>query len=159
MGAATPWRPTCSAATTMASPSCSSTATSPRRPSPQRSWPPTAAPSSRSPSSDGPDRRSGTRTMTTRFDLDTAPVAQGDGRYASRIDGGWWIQRGPNGGYLAAVLVQPLVAEVADPDRHLRSLTIHYLAPPTEGPAEVTVRSERTGRTVQYLTARLQQGE
>jgi acyl-CoA thioesterase len=97
--------------------------------------------------------------MTTRFDLDTAPVAQGDGRYASRIDGGWWIDRGPNGGYLAAVLVQPLVAEVADPDRHLRSLTIHYLAPPTEGPAEVTVRSERTGRTVQYLTARLLQGD
>lgn len=97
--------------------------------------------------------------MTTRFDTDTAAIARGEGRYDTRIDGGWWIDRGPNGGYLAAVLVQALVAEVADPDRHLRSLTIHYLAPPVEGPAEVTVRSERLGRTVQYLTAHLRQGD
>ena len=48
--------------------------------------------------------------MDARFDLDTAVVPDGDGTYSARIDGGWWIQRGPNGGYVAAVLVQALTA-------------------------------------------------
>ena len=97
--------------------------------------------------------------MAARFDRDTAVVARGDGTYDARIDAGWWIQRGPNGGYLAAVLVQALTAEVGDPDRHLRSLTVHYLAPPGEGAAEVSVSTERAGRTITYLDARLRQGE
>ncbi|MET0902390.1 MAG: thioesterase family protein [Acidimicrobiales bacterium] len=97
--------------------------------------------------------------MVTRFDQDTAVTATGDGTYAARIDPGWWIERGPNGGYVAAVLVQALTAEVADADRHLRSLTVHYLAPAREGAAEVTVQTERAGRTISFLDARLQQGD
>ncbi len=97
--------------------------------------------------------------MTTRFDLDTAATPVGDGRYAVRIDHGWWIERGPNGGYIAALLLQALQAQAADPDRHARSLTVHYLAPAREGPAEVEVQTERAGRTVQFLTARLRQGD
>ena len=97
--------------------------------------------------------------MVARFDRDTAVTPTGDGTYAARIDPGWWIERGPNGGYVAAVLVQALTAEVADPDRHLRSLTVHYLAPAREGAAEVTVHTERAGRTISFLDARLQQGD
>jgi acyl-CoA thioesterase len=97
--------------------------------------------------------------MTTRFDLDTAVVPDGDGTYAARIDGGWWIQRGPNGGYVAAVIVQALTASVDDPTRPLRSLTVHYLAPAVEGPVEVEVTTDRQGRTIQFLSARLVQGE
>lgn len=97
--------------------------------------------------------------MTSRFDTDTAVVASGDGTYDARIDHGWWIERGPNGGYVAALVVQALVAEVADPERHLRSLTIHYLAPAVEGPAQLTVITERRGRIVHYLSARLRQGD
>ena len=52
--------------------------------------------------------------------------------YDGRIDGGWWIERGPNGGYIAAVVMRGFPAEVADPDRHARSLTVHYLAPARE---------------------------
>lgn len=96
--------------------------------------------------------------MRSRFDQDTAVVPHGNGSYGARIDAGWWIERGPNGGYVAAVIMQALLAEVADPGRHARSLTIHYLAPAVEGPAEIVVRSERTGRLVQFLTARLLQG-
>lgn len=95
----------------------------------------------------------------SRFDLDTAVVPQGAGRYAARIDPGWWIDRGPNGGYVAAVLMQALAAEVGDPAREARSLTVHYLAPAVEGPAELAVRVERTGRLVQFLSARLGQGD
>jgi acyl-CoA thioesterase len=97
--------------------------------------------------------------LPTRFDVDTAVVAVGDGVYDARIDPGWWIERGPNGGYVAAIVVQALLAEVGDPDRHARSVTIHYLAPATEGPVQVEVRTERTGRTVQFLSARLRQGD
>ena len=97
--------------------------------------------------------------MVARFDTDTAVVATGPGTYDARIDAGWWIERGPNGGYVAAVIMQALLAEVADPDRHARSVTIHYLAPAVEGPAQLVVRTERTGRLVQYLSARLSQGD
>src|SRR5688572_25694755 len=97
--------------------------------------------------------------MPSRFDTDTAVTSTGDGTYDARIDAGWWIERGPNGGYVAAVLMQALLAEVADPGRHARSLTVHYLAPAVEGPAQVVVRTERIGRLVQYLTARLSQGD
>lgn len=97
--------------------------------------------------------------MSSRFDSDTAVVPAGGGTYTTRIDHGWWIEAGPNGGYLAAILMRALLAEVDDPDRHARSLTIHYLARAVEGPASVTVVSERTGRTVQYLAARLTQGD
>ena len=73
--------------------------------------------------------------MTTRFDLDTAPVAQGDGGYASAsmLDGGSSEDR--TVGTSLRCSCKPLVAEVADPDRHARSLTVHYLAPAVEGPA------------------------
>jgi acyl-CoA thioesterase len=97
--------------------------------------------------------------MPSRFDTDTAVAPLGEGVYDTRIDGGWWIERGPNGGYVAAVVMQAFLAEVADPARHARSLTVHYLAPAVEGPARVVVTTERTGRLVRYLTARLSQGE
>ena len=95
--------------------------------------------------------------MTTRFDRDTAVEPQGDGRYTGRIDRSWWIVRGPNGGYVAAIVLRALVAEVGDPGRPPRSLTVHYLAPPEEGPVELTVTPERVGRSLSSLTARLLQ--
>ncbi|MBV9953602.1 MAG: thioesterase family protein [Acidimicrobiia bacterium] len=97
--------------------------------------------------------------MSARFDTDTAVVPNGDGSYAARMDGGWWIQRGPNGGYVAAVLVQALTASVDDRDRPLRSLTVHYLAPAVEGPVEVEVSTDRNGRTIRFVSARMLQGE
>ncbi len=97
--------------------------------------------------------------MDARFDLDTAVVAQGDGRFSTRIDPGWFIDRGPNGGYIAAILVRALTAVVDDPERHARSMTFHYLAPAVAGEAEVSVVVERAGRTVHFLAARLTQGE
>jgi len=40
--------------------------------------------------------------VSRRFSTDTAVTPLEDGRYAARIDPGWWIERGPNGGYVAA---------------------------------------------------------
>jgi acyl-CoA thioesterase len=94
----------------------------------------------------------------TRFAHDTAVELLGNGRYSTRLDTGWWIQRGPNGGYLAAILLRAIRAEVADDARATRSFTVHYLRPPVEGAAEVDVRIERTGRSLSTVTARLLQG-
>jgi acyl-CoA thioesterase len=93
-----------------------------------------------------------------RFQRDTAVEALGAGRYAARIDRGWWIVRGPNGGYVAAILLRALAAAVGDPARPPRSLTVHYTSPPAEGPAEVRTTLERVGRGLTTASARLEQG-
>lgn len=77
--------------------------------------------------------------------------------YRAVLDDGWWVVRGPNGGYVAAVVLRAILAEVADPARSPRSLTLHYLAPPAPEPAEIEVTVERSGRSVSYVSARLTQ--
>jgi acyl-CoA thioesterase len=91
----------------------------------------------------------------TRFAQDTAVKPLGGGRYDASIDRGWWIERGPNGGYLAAIVLRAICAEVADSTRRPRSLTLHYLRPPVEGPCEVHVAIERAGRGLTTVSARL----
>ncbi|MGH9136662.1 MAG: acyl-CoA thioesterase [Acidimicrobiales bacterium] len=93
-----------------------------------------------------------------RFAADTGVTPIEPGRYTSRIDGGWWVQRGPNGGYVAAIVLRALVAAVGDAERLPRSLTIHYLRPPVEGPVEIDTTIERAGRSVTMASARLSQG-
>src|SRR5215212_7039719 len=95
----------------------------------------------------------------TRFDADTALVPLGGGTYAARIDRGWWIERGPNGGFIAALVLRAIMTEVADPERAARSLTVHYLAPPAEGEATIAVTIQRAGRLATFTSARLLQGE
>jgi acyl-CoA thioesterase len=93
------------------------------------------------------------------FSTDTAVSALGSGRYAARIDRRWWIERGPNGGYLAAIVLRAIMAAVDDPERRPRTLTLHYLRPPAEGPCEVAVTIERAGRGMSTVSARLVQDD
>ena len=95
--------------------------------------------------------------MSTRFDTDTAVERVGEHAWAARIDPGWWVVGGPNGGYLAAILLRALGAAVADRSRAPRSLTIHYTTPPAEGPARVETAVERTGRSLTTVTGRMLQ--
>jgi len=94
-------------------------------------------------------------STNTRFDRDTAVVRVAPGRYQGRMDRGWWIINGPNGGYIAAIVLRAMLDEVADPARAPRSLTLHYLKPPTEGDVSVEVTIERAGRTLSTVSARL----
>jgi len=96
--------------------------------------------------------------METRFDRDTAVRPLGSGLFETQVDPGWKIVRGPNGGYLAAILVRALEAAADDAERTLRSLNVHYLRPPQDGPAQVETRVERRGRSLTTVTARLIQG-
>lgn len=93
----------------------------------------------------------------TRFDTDTAVIPAGDGVFDGRIDRGWWIVRGPNGGYVAAILVRAMTMAVADETRQPRSLTVHYAEAPEEGPARVRTTIERQGRSLSTVSARLEQ--
>lgn len=97
------------------------------------------------------------QTQPSRFDRDTSVARRDSGRYDVNIDKGWWIVRGPNGGYIAALLANAVAGAVDDPGRPLRSLTAHYLRPPGEGPATIETVVERSGRTVTTVSARLVQ--
>lgn len=97
------------------------------------------------------------RDGPSRFATDTAVEAQGEGLYEVTIDRSWWIMRGPNGGYLAAIIARAIREEIADTGQRLRSLTLHYLRAPDAGPCEVAVTVERRGRTLTSLSVRLSQ--
>jgi len=95
----------------------------------------------------------------TRFDTDTAVVLLEPGRYGATLNEGWWISTGPNGGYLAAVLMNALTHAVDDPERTCRSFTVHYLSRAVAGPVIIDVVVERSGRSMTSLSARLVQHE
>jgi acyl-CoA thioesterase len=92
-------------------------------------------------------------TAVARSDTDT---------FSLDVDPSSFIARGPNGGYIAAVLLRALLARVSDLDggsasRAPRSLTVHYPAPPAVGPAVVTTEVIRAGRSLVTCEARLAQ--
>lgn len=94
---------------------------------------------------------------TSEFDLATAVRPLGDGAYSAAMDTGWWVARGPNGGYVAAVLLRALAHAAEDAARLPRSLTVHYTAPPAEGPVRIETSVERRGRSLTSLSARMTQ--
>ncbi len=93
-----------------------------------------------------------------RFERDTAIHRIEADRYRVTIDKGWWVSRGPNGGYVAAILQRAIQDAADDAERMPRSLTVHFTSPPTEGEALVETRLERAGRSLSTITARMSQG-
>jgi acyl-CoA thioesterase len=93
------------------------------------------------------------------FDRDSAVTRVADGEFEARLDRGWWIVVGPNGGYLAAILLRALQETVGEADRTPRSLTVHYVSPAVAGPVRIATRIERAGRTLSTVSARLEQGD
>jgi acyl-CoA thioesterase len=81
----------------------------------------------------------------------------GGGKYRAVVDPAWRVVKGAHGGYIAAIILKALTASVHDPERPIRSFTTHYLAAPTEGPLEIDVRVERTGRAMTSTSARVTQ--
>jgi acyl-CoA thioesterase len=97
--------------------------------------------------------------MTVRFERNTAVEPVGEGVFSARIDPGWWIVAGPNGGYLAAIVLRALDAAHGDPSRTARSLTVHYTAAPQEGPVRIETRIERTGGALTTVGGRMLQDD
>jgi acyl-CoA thioesterase len=90
------------------------------------------------------------------FDADTAVENLGGGRFEAAMSERWWVGKGPNGGYVAAVILRAIQAS-ASPERAPRSLTVHYQRAPRVGPVEIAVTVEREGGRVTFLSARLTQ--
>lgn len=67
----------------------------------------------------------------------------------------WWIARGPNGGYVAAVMQRAMQAVAGE--RPARSMTVHFAAAPEEGEVEIEVTVVRRGGTVTFLTGLMRQ--
>lgn len=93
------------------------------------------------------------------FDEQTSVEETGPGVYAGHVHPGWWVVRGPHGGYLAAMILRAMAARLGDPDRPPRSFTTHFATAPEEGPLEITTQIEREGRSMTTLSARMQQGD
>ena len=98
-------------------------------------------------------------TAADHLDLDTRLVAAGPGRFTLErpVDSSWWVVNGPNGGYIAALLLRAMQETVGDDARIPRSLTVHYTSPPVEGPAEIETEVLRSGRSLSSVTSRLVQ--
>jgi acyl-CoA thioesterase len=90
------------------------------------------------------------------FDADTAVEPLGEGRFAATVSERWWVYGGPNGGYLAAVILRAILA-TAGGGQAPRSLTVHFQQVPREGPVELSVQLERAGSRVTFLSARMEQ--
>ncbi len=91
------------------------------------------------------------------FDGAIAVQDEGEGRVAVLLDATWTAPAGLNGGYIAAVVLNAMIAVVGQPERFPRSLTLQYLASPQPGHATVQVQIERSGRTLTSASARLTQ--
>jgi acyl-CoA thioesterase len=95
----------------------------------------------------------------TAFDRATAVASVGDGRWAGICQPDWGVPTGPNGGYLAAIVLRAMEAELGRPERAARSLTCHFLRPPATDGVVVETAVERSGRTMSTVTARVLQAD
>ena len=96
------------------------------------------------------------RVAVHPFDHDIAVQDLGEGRFGAEMSERWWVERGPNGGYVAAVILRAIQAAAAG-ERAPRSLTVQFPRAPVAGPVEITAKTEREGRTVTFLSARMEQ--
>jgi len=53
----------------------------------------------------------------TAFDAATAIAPAGPGRWTATVDPGWFAPAGPNGGYLASIVLRAMLAAAGDPAR------------------------------------------
>lgn len=95
-------------------------------------------------------------TLLPGFEVDTAVEDLGGGRFGAQMSERWWVGKGPNGGYVAAVILRA-IQKAAAGERAPRSLTVHFLKAPRAGAAEVSVEVEREGGRATFLSARMTQ--
>jgi acyl-CoA thioesterase len=93
----------------------------------------------------------------SKFERDTSVSEVEAGVFEGHVNRDWWIVFGPNGGFLAAMLVRAMAAAVDDPSRAPRSLTIHYTTAPAEGSVRIATTIERAGRSLTTVSARMEQ--
>ncbi len=97
--------------------------------------------------------------MASDFHRETSVEQVDDTTFSTEISGRWSVGVGANGGYASALLVNALtqfsagLAPEGGAAPRLRSLTSHYLRPPTAGPAQITIEPVRLGRSLSVVDA------
>lgn len=94
--------------------------------------------------------------MTT-FDRATALSSLADGRFGGVITEDFWVQVGPNGGYLTAIALRGATAIVPEPSRLPRSIHARFLSPPRAGGFELQASVIRRGRAMTTVGVRMEQ--
>ena len=88
------------------------------------------------------------------FEVETAIVTRGDGRYDARLSTAWDIGDNANGGYAMLPVLRALREESGHPDP--LSITTHFLRPiQGGGDAQIDASLVRRGRTVSVLSGAL----
>jgi acyl-CoA thioesterase len=97
--------------------------------------------------------------LTSQFEQDTEVQEVAPGTYKAHVHERWWVVRGPHGGYLAAIILRALESALGDADRPIRSFTTHFVAPPDEGAIRIRTAVERNGRSMTFMSARVDQND
>jgi acyl-CoA thioesterase len=87
------------------------------------------------------------------FDADTALEPVGPGRWRAELHERWSVARGPNGGFVGALVAR---AAEAAAERPLRSLTTQFLEAPDPGPVDVITTLEREGGSTSSVSVRIE---
>jgi acyl-CoA thioesterase len=98
--------------------------------------------------------------MMSEFDRATAltPLSTAEpGCFGGSVSEDFWVQSGPNGGYLAAIALRGAAALVPEPERAPRSLHARYLAAPKAGAFELRAEVIRKGRSLTSVAVRMAQ--
>lgn len=98
-------------------------------------------------------------TAATEFERTTSvvPVEGRQGEFAVELDAGWSSLVGVHGGYMVAVAVRG--AESLVEDRSVRTVTTSFLRTGNVGPASLSVRVVREGRSLTTMVADLVQDD
>lgn len=94
--------------------------------------------------------------MTT-FDRATALTPVSEGRFEGLISEDFWVQVGPNGGYLTAIALRGALSCVPEPSRLPRSIHARFLSPPRAQSFELQADVVRRGRAMTTVAVRMQQ--
>lgn len=97
--------------------------------------------------------------MTDTFQMATTWRQHPDGRYHGNFSADWYQGKGAYGGVVAGALVRSIEDHVNDGRKPLRSFTIHFAAPVSDGPASIQVQREREGSLVTHLSAKMIQDD
>src|SRR3954464_13527523 len=95
--------------------------------------------------------------MTSHFDRDTALVPLAEAGFRGCVSQDFWVQSGPNGGYLGAIALRGATAIVPDAGRIARSLHVRFLAAPKAGEFELLAETVRKGRSMTTVAVRMRQ--
>jgi len=93
----------------------------------------------------------------TTFDRDTALVPLAPGQFTGSVSENFWVQSGPNGGYLASIALRGATSAVPEPERAPRSLHVRYLSAPKAGAFELATEVIRRGRSMTTVGVRMAQ--